>query len=107
MRLSSVVALLVAFSLQQSFLPVELIAQENDKRFVLRKGHPGIIVFIHGVTGTAEKTWFNENANTYWPRLMAEDPQLNVFDIYTASYWSPIATRAQSIEELTTQLEPN
>ncbi|MGC3976202.1 MAG: alpha/beta hydrolase [Nitrospira sp.] len=85
--------------------PLAASSEENSSRFVSKHGLPGVIVFIHGLTGNSKTTWGNQEENVYWPDLIASDSQLNnYFDVYVVNYLSPLFTRAQSIEELTTQL---
>ena len=82
-----------------------LTAGDQSSRFITKEGRPGVIIFIHGLTGNSETTWFNTETNAYWPNLIATDNQLNTeFDVYAVSYVSPLVSQAQSVEELTTQL---
>jgi pimeloyl-ACP methyl ester carboxylesterase len=81
------------------------LAFADGSKFVSKQGRHGVIVFIHGLTGDSQQTWFNQDTKISWPDLVARDPRLNVdFDVYTVDYISPLITRAQSIEELTTQV---
>lgn len=56
------------------------------------RGAPGAVIFVHGLAGDARSTWTNSNG-TYWPALLATDPEFRSFDIYVfeydTSFWAP------------------
>jgi hypothetical protein len=89
----------VCLAIQLIFVCTDSIGTVHDKLFVVHKGRPGLIIFVHGLRGSAKETWLNKNTNAYWPQLMGEDKVFERFDIYTASYQAGL-----NIEELTTQL---
>ncbi len=56
-----------------------------------------VIVFVHGVTGSAERTW--KNGDKYWPQMLTEDSTFSDAAIYVYDY--PASARANlSIDEL-------
>ena len=57
--------------------------------FVRDNSQEKVVVFIHGITGDADKTWRNKESEAYWPTLLTEDPDFAEFDIYVVSYPSP------------------
>ena len=74
-------------------------------RFIKKSGRDDVIVFVHGLTGNARDTWFNNDTQAYWPDLAAKDELLAThFDVYVVDYYSPLLTHAQTIEEVTTQV---
>lgn len=44
------------------------------------------LVFVHGFTGDAAATWLAEGATESFPRLIASDPDLADYDVYTFGY---------------------
>lgn len=62
----------------------------------------GVIVFVHGVLGDAQKTW--SNGNTYWPELLTRDKTFDGQDIYVYEYPSPKLGKSYSIDELAENL---
>lgn len=50
--------------------------------------HPsGDIIFIHGLGGTARKTWsWDRNVNYFWPVWLAEEDGLSSYRIFTYGY---------------------
>jgi pimeloyl-ACP methyl ester carboxylesterase len=63
-------------------------------------GKDKVIVFVHGVFGDPKSTWTNSDTGTYWPELIAHDPQFADFDVFVASFDSPMFGRAADIVEL-------
>jgi pimeloyl-ACP methyl ester carboxylesterase len=55
------------------------------------------VVFIHGLGGTFD-TWKNDDTNTYWPKLLAEDPDIaEKIDVYVVRYDSYLLGTSPSI----------
>jgi hypothetical protein len=48
-------------------------------------GVDSVIVFIHGVLGSGDTTWKNDNG-MYWPSMLAQDETFKDFDIYVHDY---------------------
>lgn len=50
--------------------------------------HPsGDIIFVHGLGGTARKTWsWERNVNYFWPEWLAEEDGLSAYRIFTYGY---------------------
>lgn len=50
-----------------------------------------IMVFVHGVTGTASETWLysDSEGKIYWPDIVKNDERLKDYDIFVASYYTP------------------
>lgn len=64
------------------------------------KINKSIIVFVHGVIGDSKGTWVNSNNNAYWPDIVKQDCELDNFDIYVSSYYSPTFGTAPTIPQL-------
>ena len=58
-----------------------------------------VIVFAHGVLGTAKTTWTATNG-AYWPSLLRNDPAFNDDDVFVIDYPSPLLAASYSIDEL-------
>jgi pimeloyl-ACP methyl ester carboxylesterase len=53
-----------------------------------RKDRDTVIVFIHGFNGDPVGTWTNEKTGAYFPKLVADDKDIDA-DVYVYSYPSP------------------
>lgn len=62
-----------------------------------------VIVFIHGVMGSADSTWRNAKTGAYWPELIRADPDFQDYSIYLLGYRSPAFSRAATINEVATR----
>lgn len=58
-----------------------------------------VIVFVHGVYGSATSTWQCINGKTSWPELMAADETFKNSDIYVVDYPSPKTGNMMSIDD--------
>lgn len=76
----------------------------NGTRFYKRGGR-SVLVFIHGVLGSAEGTWLNEDTGSYWPELVLNDTAFRNFDVYVVGYNTPKFSNALNLEELSGNLE--
>jgi glycine betaine/choline ABC-type transport system substrate-binding protein len=61
-----------------------------------------IMVFVHGVTGTANETWLytGPEGKIYWPDIVKDDEQLKDYDIFVASYYTPQADIGPTINDI-------
>lgn len=61
-----------------------------------------VLVFVHGVTGTASDTWkySGPNGEVYWPEIVRNDSRLKDYDIYIASYFTPQLDAGPTIASL-------
>ena len=66
----------------------------------VNKRNKSIIIFIHGVIGDHRETWVNRENMAYWPEIVKQDCELGNFDIYVASYYSPLLKTARTIAQL-------
>jgi pimeloyl-ACP methyl ester carboxylesterase len=70
-------------------------------------GAEGTIVFIHGVRGSAAKSWGESGSS--WPDLIQKDPRLDGAGIFLAQYESSFGSRdfgfAEASRQVLTQLE--
>ena len=62
-----------------------------------------VIVFVHGLWGSAQSTWRNHKTRAYWPDLICNDPNFNEFDVYVVDYRTPKLINAPTIEEVAIQ----
>jgi hypothetical protein len=68
--------------------------------WVRQAGHERLVVFVHGVLGSADATWRHAGTGAYWPTLLAEDPAFADFDVFVVNYETPAIARASTIEEI-------
>ena len=64
-----------------------------------------VVVFIHGIFGTAADTWTCSTGSTCWPQLMASDPDWSTADIYVAEYRTPYRGGRMTIDEVVSNLK--
>jgi pimeloyl-ACP methyl ester carboxylesterase len=58
------------------------------------------VIFVHGIGGSRE-TWVNSSAGKYWPKLLADDPEIgSKIDIYRVDYPSSLLWNKGSIIEI-------
>jgi pimeloyl-ACP methyl ester carboxylesterase len=62
-----------------------------------RRGN-SLVVFVHGIGGDGDGTW--RNGETYWPKMVAEDPAFLGFDVVVYEYPSSILGQSRSISDL-------
>jgi pimeloyl-ACP methyl ester carboxylesterase len=64
---------------------------------------PAAVVFVHGIFGTKDDTWFNRGNS--FPALLASDPQFqNQADVFLFEYFTPRFGSAATISGLAGQL---
>jgi pimeloyl-ACP methyl ester carboxylesterase len=62
-----------------------------------------IIVFVHGIFGDSRKTWTG-SGGSYFPELVARDPQFAGVSVYTYEYPTSFSNAAFSIDEIAENL---
>lgn len=65
----------------------------QDENFIFhesKKSCKNLILFIHGFTGNAEKTWVNKNGNSFASLLLEDDTIKENFDIASYSYFTTL-----------------
>ncbi|MGA0560659.1 esterase/lipase family protein [Larkinella sp. VNQ87] len=79
-------------------------AQESDSppsEYIRNEAeNPGVIVFVHGVTGNSKDTWTHPVSGAYWPNLIANDSAFNGFNVYVYNYPSPALGKSYNIDEV-------
>lgn len=65
-----------------------------------------IIIFVHGITGDVVNTWTDvgKEKAVYFPSLLANDPELSEYNVYSFSYYTPMLKKAPTIPQLSVQL---
>ena len=59
-----------------------------------------LIIFVHGVFGSASSTWGNPTSATYWPKMLTNDARFaEGYDIYFINYRTPFVGQAPNIHE--------
>ena len=78
-----------------AFLSTETVSQAGSQfsdplglHLVCDNSHPdGDIIFVHGLGGTAKKTWsWDRNVDYFWPAWLAEEDGLSSYRIFTYGY---------------------
>ena len=82
---------------QQSNLPVRL--GDNSHYQGANQHRDRVIVFVHGIYGSAGTTWDCPEGKTSWPELMAADDTFSKSDIYVVDYPSPKTGNMMSIND--------
>jgi hypothetical protein len=57
-----------------------------------------VIVFVHGIYGSPRETWRAENG-AFWPTLLRNDQTVPGYDVFVASYPSPLFDNRMSVSE--------
>lgn len=63
------------------------------------KPNKKLIIFTHGVIGSASTTWGDPQEETFWPAMARKDSRFADFDIYLINYRSPYFGKAPNIHE--------
>ena len=72
--------------------------------YLQEPGNKGVIVFMHGVLGSAEDTWKNSETGAFWPELVKTDPEFKGWDIYVYGFPSELFSRSMSVPEISEDL---
>ena len=83
---------------QQACLP----AQDRPSCFYVKAStqkNAKLIIFAHGVFGTAATTWGDPQKKTFWPAMVATDPRFAGYDVYLLNYRTPYLGEAPNVHE--------
>lgn len=94
----------LAYTLIVSFLVCIPFTANADRYFERKDGNPNLIVFVHGIVGSAQGTWKNKDSGQNWPSLVAEDPLFSGTDILVYNYPSSLVERKFSMAGLTQRM---
>lgn len=104
--LSAVMAIFwAAFAIRSSEIPPNpgpVQIRVPKSHYVKQANSSKLIVFVHGVLGDMDNTWFNTATNTSWPQLIVQDPSFADYDVFVYGYYSPKVGRASDIYEIAT-----
>jgi glycine betaine/choline ABC-type transport system substrate-binding protein len=86
-----------------------LSAYENDSPglsdfYRVNESNKKVLVFVHGVIGSAQETWSNQKQHTYWPEIVADDERFDEYDIFIVSYYTPFTQLSPNIYQLANEL---
>jgi pimeloyl-ACP methyl ester carboxylesterase len=79
-------------------------AAPQNSGYVREEHNTRVIVFVHGIFGTAESTWTCPTGQS-WPRLLLRDDVFKAADIYIASYPTPYVGNRMTIDEIVASLK--
>lgn len=82
-------------------------APEVDSSYVTAGAHNKqvAVVFVHGVFGTKDETWLNNESKVDFPELLATDPEFSEkVDVFVFEYFTPKFSLAPSIVDVADQL---
>lgn len=82
---------------QNSSEPAVSKYERNDKK-------DRVIVFVHGIFGSAQDTWACPRGDFYWPKALLKDPAFADSDVYVAAYDSPFFGNHMTIDEVVSNL---
>jgi hypothetical protein len=63
-----------------------------------------VIVFVHGIFGSAKDTWTCPKGDFYWPKALLSDPAFSDSDVYVAAYDTPYFGNRMTIDEVVSNL---
>jgi pimeloyl-ACP methyl ester carboxylesterase len=72
----------------------------NPSHYERNESKPRVIVFVHGVFGSADDTWTCERTGKSWPRLLKDDPRFGNSVIYVVNYPTTRLNRLVSIDDV-------
>jgi pimeloyl-ACP methyl ester carboxylesterase len=78
----------------------ELALPPPPSGFVGPANRDKVLIFIHGVTASNEKSWRNPSTGAYWPELIQADPDFKEYGTYLLGYYSPKFSKASTIAEI-------
>lgn len=77
----------------------------SESKFIKQNSkNEKVIVFVHGVGGSSETTWKNDETKAYFPDLVAKNNDLIGFDVFVASYYKSGSGHNSNIYELARNL---
>jgi pimeloyl-ACP methyl ester carboxylesterase len=82
---------------RESSEPVVSTYERNEKK-------NRVIVFVHGIFGSARGTWACPRGDFYWPKALLADPVFADSDVYVAAYDSPYFGNHMTIDEVVSNL---
>ena len=59
---------------------------------------------MHGILGDSSSTWTNTETGAFWPKLVADDPDFQGYDVYVYGYLSPHLSEASNIAEIASRM---
>jgi hypothetical protein len=63
-----------------------------------------VIVFVHGIFGSAKDTWTCSKGDFYWPKALLSDLAFADSDVYVAAYDTPYFGNRMTIDEVVSNL---
>jgi pimeloyl-ACP methyl ester carboxylesterase len=67
-------------------------------------GKHRVIVFVHGIYGSAAGTWKCEKTGNTWPRMLLSDHSFDTADVYVAQYPTHFSGNLMSIDDQVSNL---
>ncbi len=98
MKLLTILLGIVAFSLLISCSSHRVDLANSEK--ITKNDSKTAIIFVHGFMGDHENTWTNNETRAYWPKIMATDPVLKNFDIFSINYFTELFGNRFTLKEL-------
>lgn len=102
-------ALLVSCKTQQSESPahppsVNAATTSSISHYERNDKKARVIVFVHGIFGSAQDTWTCSKGSFYWPKELLSDPAFADSDVYVAAYDTPYFGNHMTIDEVVSNL---
>jgi len=79
-------------------------ADSVPSHYERNEGKERVIVFVHGVYGSAAGTWTCASTGMTWPKLLLNDPTFTNTDIYVAQYPTHFVNNLMSIDDQVSNL---
>jgi triacylglycerol esterase/lipase EstA (alpha/beta hydrolase family) len=71
--------------------------------FVRKRGTDKIAIFVHGILGDPRGTFTNAATKKFWPELIADDSDMDAFDVISLSFDADVTSK-MSLEQIATMV---
>lgn len=78
--------------------------EQGQSHYERNDGKERVIVFVHGIYGSAAATWTCAKTGVTWPKLLIGDPKFSNTDVYVAQYPTHFAKNLMSIDDQVSNL---
>jgi pimeloyl-ACP methyl ester carboxylesterase len=80
------------------------VSQSAGSHYERDDGKQRVIVFVHGIYGSAADTWKCEKTGITWPKMLLTDHSFDTTDVYVAQYPTHFSRNLMSIDDQVSNL---